>query len=130
MIPDPQAPGTGATPEAQQTADNAIPPMNREQLSEIRAIAQQKIEQALRDFAQRLPQGYLYVQNAINAMGAVLDNLERQTGQYDATAQFEPTSPPNPDLAKHREEVAGVEESDESDTLHPLEGDELLATFC
>ncbi len=94
-------------------ADNNIPRMNRYQVETQRAIAEQQIVAALTNFAQQLPNGMLHLQAAINEAGEILDELLRRTGQYDEAAQFEPGTPPNPDLAAHREAVAGVEESTE-----------------
>jgi hypothetical protein len=93
--------------------DHPVEQMNAEQLATIRQIAQQKMVQALEEFARQLPQGPLYLQEAINAAGAILDQLERRTRQYHDPSQPDVASDPNWDLAEHREEVAGIEESEE-----------------
>jgi hypothetical protein len=92
---------------------DATPHINREQIEIAYKAAEQQITAAIHAFALQLPQGTLYEQEAVNAAGALLDQLLRRTGQYDEAAQFQPGTPPNPDLAARRAALAGVEESDE-----------------
>lgn len=95
------------------TPAGTTPQMNREQIEILYQAAQHQIAAAIHTFAMQLPQGVLYEQEALNEAGALLDRLLRRTGQYDEAAQFQPGTPPNPDMAARRKALAGVEESDE-----------------
>ncbi len=83
------------------------------QVESSRLIAMQQITATLETFARQLPNGQNYLQEAINAAGALLDHLLRQTGEYDEGAVYQPASPPNPDLAAHREAIGHTGEGEE-----------------
>src|SRR6185437_5687410 len=87
------------TAEGNTMTDNNTPGMNREQVEAQRAIAEQQIASALKNFAQQLPNGMLYLQEAINEAGKTLDYLLRRTGLYEDASQFDQGTAPNPDLA-------------------------------
>jgi hypothetical protein len=89
------------------------PAMNRHQVVEARSIAQQQMEEAITSFARQLPDGTRYVQEAINAAGALLDRLLQHVGLYDDAAMQRSATGSNPDLAPHRADVAGAVESEE-----------------
>ena len=85
--------------------------MNAEQVDELYREAEAKITAALTEFARQLPCGQTHLQNALNSMGETLGALLIATGQQPATSQ--PDIIPNPDLAPHREEMAGVLETED-----------------
>jgi hypothetical protein len=106
-----------------QPQDNPTPPVSsgnqpatsidRYQLTRDRIIAEQRITAALTEFAHTLPDGMRHLQSAIDGMSAVLDNLERATGQFnDPLAAGPPPGRWDTNVAEE-ERVAGVEESEE-----------------
>lgn len=98
------------------------PTMNQYQLHSLRVIAQQRITQALEEFAQQLPEGVRYVQEAINGMGAVLDHLQMQTGQYLDPTQVDVSPPRYNQFAEQEEALRGVEESEEIKDINAAGG--------
>lgn len=89
------------------------PTMNQYQLHSLRVIAEQHITQALEEFAKQLPNGVRYVQDAMNGMGAVLDHLQMQTGQYLDPTQVDVSPPRYDQFTAQEDALRGVEESAE-----------------
>ena len=62
---------------ADQNNENTLP-ISHEQVEQLKDQAEQKIDQTIDQLAQKIPGGTQFSQQAKDAMGGVLDNLEQQ----------------------------------------------------
>lgn len=71
----------GQLPQQQETAHQSGP-VSHDQLEAAKQMAERQVDQAIDQFAQKIPGGAGYAQQAKDAAAGVLDNLESEAEKH------------------------------------------------